>query len=165
MKRSYIKSDSNVENIKNYRISDSYISSDFESSAEYNFSILPEEYSVFSDVDGKFFVTHDTGQHQLLALCLNYLKKQLFSLYTLKGIIRVLPKLSITYDMDNAIVINWAYSLFRVFLNFEFEANNSYYGIVIQNEEDGIFTKAGRLNTKNFESIIEMVLTYVIDNM
>ena len=95
--------------------------------------------------------------------CLQYLKNRLLKIYAQYGVIRVLPKLSITSDEDDAIVLNWAYANFRIYFTFEKSIENSYYGIVAQNTEETVFTNSGKLTETNYSSIIDMILAYVID--
>ena len=125
---------------------------------------LPEEYAIFSEIDNSFFSLTDTEQHRFLSLCLQHLKTQLLNLYIKLNVVRVLPKLSITFDKDGAIVLNWAYTSFRVYFNFETVVENSYYGIVAQNSEDTIFSNAGKLNDRNYALVINNILQYVIEN-
>lgn len=125
---------------------------------------LPEEYAIFSEIDDTFFSLNDTEQHRLLSRCLQHLKVQLVNLYIKSDIVRILPKLKVTSDEDGAIVLNWAYTSFRVYFNFEADADNSYYGIVAQTNEDSIFTNSGKLNFKNYISVINNILLYVVEN-
>lgn len=123
-----------------------------------------KDVSIFSEIDVSFFTRNNTAQDRFLALFLQYLKNCLLKIYTQYGVIRVLPKLSITLDEDEAIVLNWAYANFRIYFTFEKVIENSYYGIVAQDTEETVFTNVGKLTEIKYSSIIDMILTYVIDN-
>lgn len=164
MKKSYIESDQESQNKVAYWKSTSYITNENDQCSASNYTLLPEEYSIFSEIDGSCFTRNDTAQDRFLALCLQYLKNRLLKIYAQYGVIRVLPKLSITSDEDDAIVLNWAYANFRIYFTFEKSIENSYYGIVAQNTEETVFTNSGKLTETNYSSIIDMILAYVIDN-
>lgn len=124
---------------------------------------LPEEYAVFSKINENCFHLTDTEQHQLLSACLRHMRSCLLDLYTQVGVVRVLPKLSITMDDDEAIILNWAYTGFRIYFNFERAVEHSFFGIVVQHE-DGVATNTGKLNSENCASVVESVLLYVINH-
>lgn len=124
---------------------------------------LPEEYAVFSEIDEACFHLTSTEQERLFSKCLRHLRSCLLDLYTQMGVIRVLPKLDVTTDNDGAIVLNWAYTGFRIYFNFERSVDESFFGIVIQND-DGIATNTGKLNSRNCASVVEAVLLYVINH-
>lgn len=178
MKKNYLDKDSLISSDKPYQRlakvpqqeklpyqqTDSYVLENEEQQTGAIYAQLPEEYAIFSEIDNAFFVLNDTEQHRLLSRCLQHLKVQLLNLYIKSDVVRILPKLSTTSDEDGAIVLNWAYTSFRVYFNFETEADNSYYGIVAQNDEDSIFTNSGKLNFKNYISVINNILLFVIEN-
>lgn len=162
MKNSYIKSTQATKDI--YQQSDTYLVGEKKQGVHTKYSMLPEEYAIFADLDNSLFVLDDTEQHRFLAKCLQHLQSQLRNIFVHYGIVQVLPKLSITNDEDGAIILNWAYTNFRIYMNFEHSVDNSYYGIVAQNNEENIFTNSGKLNDRNYVSIINMLLKYVINN-
>ncbi len=166
MNDSYLSYNNELTKRKKYQRSSSYIvnSEDNESDVSLSYTLLPEEYSVFSELNEDLFVLTDTEQHQFLSQCLQYLKYQLLNIYAQYGIIRVLPKLSASTDEDKAIILNWAYTSFRVYFNFEVIVDNSYYGIVAQNAENSIFTNSGKLNKENYTSIMDSILQYIMEN-
>ena len=164
MRKSYIDSNSGTQSNDLYQQSSSYVAERNNQYSAQSYAILPEEYSIFSEIDNSYFVRNETDQYRLLGLCLQRLKTQLLNIYAKYGIIRVLPKLSITSDEDDAIILNWAYANFRIYFNFEKVIDSSYYGIVAQNTEETIFTNAGKLSETNYTTVIDMILTYVIDN-
>lgn len=164
MRKSYIDSNSNAKSNDLYQQSSSYVTKGNDQYSAQSYTLLPEEYSIFSEIDNSYFVRNETDQYRLLGLCLQRLKTQLLNIYAKYGIIRVLPKLSITSDEDDAIILNWAYANFRIYFNFEKAIDSSYYGIVAQNTEETIFTNAGKLSETNYTTVIDMILAYVIDN-
>ena len=119
MRKSYIDSNQSAKRNDVYRQSSSYVTKGNDQYSALNYSLLPEEYSIFSEIDNSYFARNETDQYRLLALCLHRLKTQLLNIYTQYGIVRVLPKLSITSDEDEAIILNWAYANFRIYFNFE----------------------------------------------
>lgn len=164
MSKSYINSNHSTKCNDTYRKSKSYVTKNNDQYSALNYFLLPEEYEIFSEIDNSYFVQNETDQYRLLALCLHHLKSQLLNIYSHHGIIRVLPKLSITMDEDEAIILNWAYTNFRIHLNFEKVIEHSHYGIVAQHTEETIFTNVGKLTETNYASVINMILAYVIDN-
>ena len=125
---------------------------------------LPEEYSVFSEVDEKYFLLNDTEQHCFFSQCLSYLRTKLSYLYSNVGVLKVLPKLSMTTDDDAAIVLNWAYTSFRIYFNFEVKVEDSYYGVISRSSEESISTNTGKLTKSNYSVIIDSILYYVLNN-
>lgn len=164
MNRSYINSNQTTKNKDAYHRSNSYLSQERTICTTPDYALLPEEYSIFSEIDCDSFERNDTAQNNFLALCLRYMKSQIHKIYAQYGVIRVLPKLSISSDEDDAIVLNWAYANFRIYFNFEKIIENSYYGIVAYNMEETMFTNSGRLTETNYPSVIDRILAYVIDN-
>lgn len=162
MKNSYITRRQSAKDV--YQHTNTYLTTAEEQGAHPKYLMLPEEYAIFTDFDHSLFVLEDTEQHRFLAMCLQHLQKQLRNIFAHYGIVKVLPKMNITNDADDAIVLNWAYTTFRIYFNFELCVDASYYGIVAQNNEDSIFTHSGKLNDKNYMSVIDMLLKYVIDN-
>lgn len=162
MKDSYISSRAKIISKDNYAKVGTYILRNDEIPAATIYTPLPEEYSIFSEIDLSFFSLCDTEQHCLLSMCLQYLKKQLLKLYMQFGVVRILPKLSASFD-DEAIILNWAYTNFRIYFNFENSLNSSYYGIVAQINEENIFTNSGKLNKSNYANVIDVLLQFVIE--
>lgn len=150
-------------NLTPYQMGNSYIHKADESQAISNYLILPEAYDIFSAISNEFFVLSDTEQHRFLSLCLQYLKEQLLHLYVTLGIIRILPKLSISVDIDNAIILNWAYANFRIFFNFEQSVRDSFFGVATQSDEDHVSLNSGKLNEENYTTIIDTILKLVIN--
>ena len=162
MSKSYINIRSNNNKIS-YHHGNSYIAQTNQQNTLPTYFPLPEEYSVFEDIDNGFFYLEDTAQHRLISLCLQQLKKSLYQLYELYGILRPLPKLKISHDEDDAIILNWAYVGFRIYINFEVAINNSYYGIVALNGEDKFDSSTGKIDDKNYVSVIEQILHYIMN--
>ena len=149
---------------RTYHQANSYVLNDEEQTISTIYIQLPEEYDVFSNIDCSLSSLNDTDQHRFLSQCLQYLKVQLYKLYTQYGIVQILPKLNVASDEDGAIILNWAYANYRIYFNFEKEIKNSYYGIVAQNAEDTVFTKTGKLSIENYCTVINVILDFVMDN-
>ena len=162
MKESYISLETLPRRKSAYQSSKSYICEDDMQQSTLTYTLLPEEYSVFSEIDPTYFLLDDTEQHSFLASCLLYLKAQLLNIYTKVGVICIFPKISISMESDGAITLNWAYANFRIYFNFEPLVDNSFYGMVAQSVDENIFTNVGKLNKKNFHAVIDSLLEYVV---
>ena len=167
MRESYLcpnNSNSKIAGDSDYHYLDSYIEKENDKCEVFAYGVLPEEYSIFSKIDSSYFTKNDTAQHRFLAVCLQYLKKKLLWAVKRYEVTQVLPKLSITFDEDDAIILNWAYVNYRIYFSFEKKIENSYYGIVAQAAEERTSIDTGRLTEKNFSAIFDMVLNYVFEN-
>lgn len=112
MKNSYINFNQAIKGKNIYQQLDSYIANMDDADDGYvatQYTMLPEEYSIFSEIDSDFFWRKDTEQHRFLSACLQYLRSQLFKIYIKFGVLRILPKLNITSDEDDAIILNWVH--------------------------------------------------------
>jgi hypothetical protein len=165
MKKSYLPSE-NKELIKDYSKKDSYLHPEQPTEIEKSCIILPEEYSVFSKIDQRLFAYDDTKQHRLISKCLVYMKEQLVLLYLTNDIICILPKLQCINEEDGSIILNWAYSGYRIFFSFDDDESGAaaFCGVIVQNDEESISTQSKKLNLKNYKSIINSVMKVVIEN-
>lgn len=127
------------------------------------YAALPEEYTIFSSLDGSVLELANANQRRFILMCLQYMRSQLIAL-TQFGVIRILPKLSTTVDQDNAIILNWVNTNFRIYFSFEQFIENSYYGVIAQDSYRNISTNTGLLNEENYSSVIDLILSYVINN-
>lgn len=164
MKNNYL-SEETEENIKKYDKKDSYFSVDMFANVENKYLSLPDEYAVFSEIDGSWFERTETTQFKLISNCLNYIREQLTKLYLLQGVVCILPKLKALEESDGTIVFNWAYANFRIFFSFENDANgnDAYYGMIVQEGEDSIVSQTNRINFQNYKINIDKVLQQVIN--
>lgn len=147
-----------------YRQGESYVIRNDGKRTSLLYTQLPEEYAVFSDLDDSLLSSQDTEQHRFLSLCLQHLKTQLLNIYANNGVVRILPKLSIAIDNDDAIVVNWAYTNFRIYFTIEKCIENSFYGIVAQQHDESVFSSSGKFIEDNYVSVINMLLKYVFEN-
>lgn len=164
MRNSYLKPENSLINADTYSSTRTYAIHDEVQQVLSSYSMLPEEYDIFSDIDNSYFLLEDTKQHRLLSSCLKYLRDQLFRLYVQYGAVRILPKLKMLLDSDGAIVLNWAYATFRIYFSFESSIDNSFFGMVAQQTEDTMFTSTGKLNEMNYQDAINKALEYAISN-
>lgn len=164
MTRSYLPQDN--KDIKEYKKQNSYVVEETATDSVANYHILPEEYSVFSEIDQNYFLEGSTKQSELISKCLNYMKEQLRALFVRKGIIGQLPKLHCDVDSDGAVSFGWAYSGYRIFFFFEEdnECFDAYSGVVMQNDEDIISTKTQKLTINNYQQVIGNALKLIIEN-
>ena len=162
-KRSYLDTESKP--VQGYSKKSSYIvKDDLDSTRKY--SLLPEEYDMFSELDSSFFTRRETSQLELISTCLSYMKECLLAFYNSHGIVCILPKLIYTQDDEGTITFSMALSSFRAFMSFEGEKGNydSYYGVVSQNDEDSVSSETKKLTSENYETAIQSFLQILINN-
>lgn len=128
------------------------------------YQMLPEEYNIFSDINFKILQNINEKQKNFFFSFINTLRDFLKIIYINIGIVKILPKLRIEIDAEDAIVLNLAYANYRIFFNFEKKINNSYYGIVSKNEYDVFKSMSGKLNEENYQDVIIKILQYILKN-
>lgn len=164
MRKSYLSSDED-STLREYIRKQTYLSPKQSTRDNQKYSLLPEEYDVFSEIDPKLFLREDTEQQKLISLCLIYIKEQLISLFLEKGVICVLPKLKYITE-ENAVILNWAYSGYRVFFSFNNDemGATAFCGIVVQSDEESVETQMKKLDIKNYRLVLAGILKIVIEN-
>ena len=160
MKKTYL---GNKSEISNYIKSESYIYYPEENINTIKYANLPEQMDIFGNIDLNKLGALEQGQKNLLEKTILGLKEKLREIYFIQGVNKVLPKIVISRDSDNAILLNWAYSNFRFFITIEIESNNSFYGIVVQDENGDAYSKSGRFNESNYDVIIDKALDFVFN--
>jgi hypothetical protein len=162
-KRSYLNTES--KQIQGYSKKSSYIVDDDRDSLR-KYSLLPEEYDMFSELDPAFFTRKETRQQKLISTCLFYMKECLLDFYNSHGIVCILPKLIYTQDDEGTITFSMALSAFRAFMSFEGEKGDydAYYGVVSQTDEDSVSSETKKLTYENYESAIQSFLQILINN-
>lgn len=160
MSKSYLDAE---EKYNKYLKKDSYYSSDFDRKQYMEYAPLPEEYDIFSEIKIEAF--KDICQEQMLLLTdfLNELREKLKYLVSVWGIVRVLPKLNVMKDSEDALIVNWAYSNYRIFINIEKKVEESFYGIVAQDEEKNFFSNSGKFDECNYKLVINKILDYIFN--
>lgn len=164
--KSYLLSRTSNE-VKDYSRKTTYVSGNSYSDLLFDlYHPLPEEYDVFTCLDSSFFTNRETRQQKMISDCLIYIRKALLSLFASKGIVCVLPKLSVLSDDNGTVTFNWAYSTFRAFLSFDDErgGNDSYCGIVFQTDRESVSTQTKRICKTNYKKVIDELLDLVIYN-
>lgn len=81
------------------------------------------------------------------------------------GAVKILPKLNISNDTDDAIIINWIYSNYRIYVNIEKRIEDSFYGIVIQDQEQNIRSNSGKMDYANYKKIIDQILYFLFNQV
>ena len=162
-KRSYLDIESKP--IQGYSKKNSYIVDDERESLR-KYSLLPEEYDMFSELDPSIFTRMGTRQQELISTCLIYMKECLLDFYNDHGIVCILPKLIETQDEEGTITFSMAISNFRAFMSFEGEMGNydAYYGVVAQSDEDSVSSETKKLTYENYETAIQTFLQILINN-
>lgn len=162
-KKTYLNTESKA--VQGYSKKSSYIvEDDYDSSKKY--SLLPEEYDVFSELDQSFFTRKETRQLEFISKCLLYMKDCLLDFYYRNGVACILPKLICAIDDDGTITFSMALSSFRAFMSFEDERGNddAYYGVVSQIDEDSVSSETKKLTEDNYEAAIQSFLQVIINN-
>ena len=164
MKRNYLSLNED-DVLREYSKKESYISSEQSTTIEQDYILLPEEYDIFSEIDPRLFTQFDTQQHILLSSCLIYIKERLVSIFLANGVMFVLPKMQSAYE-QGSIVLNLAYSGYRVFFSFDSDemGATAYCGIVVQDEEASISTQTKKIDLKNYKKAINDILQPIIEN-
>lgn len=162
-KRSYLDTES--KQVQGYSKKSTYIVDDGQDSLR-KYSLLPEEYDMFSELDPSFFTRKDTRQLELISMCLLYMKGCLLDFYNTHGVVGILPKMICTEDDDGTITFGLALSSFRAFMSFEGEkgAYDAYYGVVSQTDEDSVSSETKKLTFENYETAIQSFLQILINN-
>ena len=162
-KRSYLDTDSGP--VQGYSKKSTYILDDDRDFLR-KYSLLPEEYDMFSELNSSFFTRRETRQLELISTCLFYMKECLLDFYNSHGIVCILPKLIFTQDDEGTITFSMALSTFRAFMSFEGEKGNydAYYGIVSQTDKDSVSSETKKLTFENYETAIQSFLQVLINN-
>lgn len=151
------------EKQRSYIEKETYIGSEKEEPIFSRYSILPEEYDVFSELELNKISNIDESQSNLLELFFSDLRDKLKYLVMIYGIMKVLPKLHVFVDSDSAVIVNWAYSNYRFFINIERKIANSFYGIVAQDDERNMFSNSGKFDESNYDDITDKILDYIFN--
>lgn len=160
MKKSYIQNQS-INNT--YKQKKTYIHKMREDSLFFEYNLLPEEYDVFSEIIDYEKLGCLEEQKDLLIEITNQINKSLKIINCKYGVLKVLPKMEISADADGAIVMNWPYSLYRIYFDIEKRVNESFYGLVIRDSENGIQTRTEIITRENCAEIISYILQYVFN--
>lgn len=161
MRKTYLNSDEINNTID---IKDSYLEKHSEENSHPFYEPLPMEYDVFSELNIQD-VQFQTSQKEFLDAILSDLKNKLKELFTYYGAIKTLPKLTVLNDIDNAIIINWIYSNYRIYVNIESKIEDSFYGIVIQDQEKNIRSNSGKMDYTNYKKIIDQILYFLFNQV
>jgi len=161
MRKTYLNNDetNNIIDIK-----DSYLERQSEENTHPFYELLPMEYDVFSELNIQN-IHFQTSQKAFLDVILNDLRDKLRELFVYYGAIRMLPKLNIANDKDDAIIINWIYSNYRIYMNIERKIEDSFYGVVIQDQEQNIRSNSGKMDYSNYKKIIDQILYFLFNQV
>ena len=144
----------------------SYLNNYSSSTEVVNYRQLPEEYDVFSNIRSELTkITEDKSkQKKLINSFCDSLQKYLFKNIDSNGIKTVLPKFTIEKDPDDAYIFNLIKNNYRIFINFEKEINNSFYGIILQQISEGYVSTTGKINNDNYVALIEKLSQIILTN-
>ena len=125
---------------------------------------LPEAYDIFQNIDLGKFSSVSSKQKQFAKNCLDYMEKLLKRRFTETGITKVLPKLYMVVEEDEALTIHWDYINYRIYLDIEKDISKSFYGIISKNAAKGFSTSTGQLSENNYQEIIKDIIIFVFSN-
>lgn len=159
MNKSYLDADSPRIN---YSSKNTYIEK-IETEDIYDYSILPEEYNIFPLLDSNLLEEITDGQKELLFSIYRRLKSLLKYIYNTYGVVKILPKLDLYVDSEGAIILNWAYTMFRIYFDIEKNVIKSFYGLVIKESENSIQTRTEIITKENCEEITGEIIQYIFN--
>ena len=162
MKKSYLN-DSNQ--MLNYYDKNTYINVNDQDDDNLilDYDILPEEYDVFSSINFNTLFQRDTKQKELLDKIFQCIRSSLKLIYYEYGILKILPKLDLSIDDDGALIINWAYTMFRIYFDIEKDIDKSFYGLIIKDSENSIQTKTELITKENCAEITGQIIQYIFN--
>lgn len=163
MENTYL-TNSNYYNTINERTS--YLDSDIYIEPIIQYKQLPEEYDVFSEIDKELQSLNKirNEQQDFIKLFCNKLRNNLLNEIELNGIKTVLPKFSINQDSEEAYTFNLIKNNYRIFINFEKNIKNSFYGIILQQFADSYFSTTGKINPSNYISLTNKFSEIILSN-
>lgn len=164
MENNYLNNN-NTSSSNEYVRSPSYFLEDNINKVGIDYLLLPEEYDIFSEIDGSLLTKKDTPQYELISSCLSYMRESLLEFYHFNNIICVIPKLNESHGSDGTITFYWAYTGFRASLSFEGEQSkyDAYCSIVYQTDENTVSTKTSKINRINYKNVMREILQLVVD--
>lgn len=125
-----------------------------------DYILLPEEYDVFSNIKKELnkILIKKNEQSSFIKYFYNIFSDSLKEHYYKKNKNIVLPKFSLSKDEEGAYIFDLNKSTFRLFINFEKNKSDSFYGYISQDEEDSYTTKNGRISENNCSQIIDTII-------
>lgn len=126
--------------------------------------LLPEAYDVFTNINFKDIDFANDEQKQFMERCLNYIEFVLKNKHKEIGIVKVLPKLSLSHDEDGAITIHWDYFNYKIFIDIEKDVSQSFYGIVYKKGLNSIAYTTEPLTEDNYINAITSIVDFIFDN-
>ncbi|MBQ9572276.1 MAG: hypothetical protein IJR22_02660 [Acidaminococcaceae bacterium] len=125
---------------------------------------LPEAYDIFQNINLDKETSVNSNQKRFAKNCLDYMEKVLKRRFIETRITKVLPKLYMVVEEDNALTIHWDYINYRIYLDIEREISQSFYGLIAKNAQNGYGTSTGQLNEKNYQEVLENIINFVFLN-
>lgn len=157
--------DDNIGQINSVNIPETYNDIDRNNDDRtYKYLVLPEAYDIFVNINFGICKFRSDFQREMVSLFLENLRERLNKIYVESGILKVLPKLCLSQDTDGAIVIDWDYVNYRIFINIGEKIADSFYGIIVQNAANGTNSYTGELNKLNYEDVVYKLLQLVFAN-
>lgn len=164
-KKSYISEDK--ENILERK--DSYIILPDEDTmgvpVSRDYAPLPEEYDVFSAIDNDVIEPCSAEQKSLFGAFLEAMRSALKKQYREEGIQRPLSKMELSLDGEQAIILNWPYISYRAYVDIEKQISDSFYGVILQGDNNQVQTMTGSVNQENCGEVAHNILGYVLEGI
>lgn len=160
MKKTYLNQNPPLINYDN---KSTYIEIKDEINIIRDYEILPEEYDVFSALDIDFLKDKETEQIEFLNNICENIRTTLKLIYHRYGILKDLPKLELSVDIDGALILDWTYTLYRIYFDIERDTKKSFYGLVIKESESSIQTKTEILTKENCAEITGQIIQYIFN--
>lgn len=117
-------------------------------------------YNKFSEAMSKIGDINNHQQALLQKFLLDFSFKANNSYYSMNAD-SVLPNFNISKDVDDAIVITWANSNYRIFVNIEKNTEDSFYGAITRNEFGETHSSSGTFNEDNCDLLTTKIIDYL----
>lgn len=160
MKKSYLEIKKESKTVQRKQ---SYIEDKKNNDYGLGYVILPEEYNVFEklvNVDLSFCTEEQINLFRKICLQISQTLKFVYHKY---GIIKVLPKMELSIDDENAIILNWPYNVYRIYFDIERNVSSSFYGLIVADAENSIQSKTEIITKENCAPIISNIIQYVFN--
>lgn len=125
------------------------------------YDLLPAEYDIKKIIKGNMPSISNENQKQMFYCIINNIESEFRNLYY-QNYIKHIPKINVYTDEDDAIILSWAYSIYRIYFDIEKNIQDSFYGMIIKASEKNIQTKTDVLTKENCANIVEEALQYIL---
>lgn len=143
----------------NVVIRDSYLSSDEGYSFQYlRRPVIFTKYDVFADLDLNNVEFSNEPQKEFLNNIIDVLRTKISQLLLEFDFSQSLLKPKVVNDSDGAVVLNWVSSNCRAYINIETEIENSFFGVVLQDQEQNFQSVSGKIDNQNYGQVVDKIM-------